>query len=205
MRANRRKLKGTPKAEPLSLSENRQSPRKAIFLDRDGTLNQDLGYVHKNADWIWLPEVLEALKMFRDAGWLLVVISNQSGVGRKLFRLEDLKNLESYVDEELKSHNIVISGWYDCIHVPEAGCGCRKPAPGLIFDAVRDLTIDSALSWMIGDRIKDVEAGMAAGCRTGLIKNFKYPEDAIIAKTMYPHIQIWDSLLESAQYICRKN
>ncbi|MEG6503777.1 D-glycero-alpha-D-manno-heptose-1,7-bisphosphate 7-phosphatase, partial [Desulfovibrio sp. 1214_IL3152] len=130
--------------------------RRAIFLDRDGTLNRDTGYVHRKEDWQWLPGVPEALKRLRAVGYVLVVVSNQSGIARGMFDHDALKRLEEWINADLAAKNAAIDAWYYCPHLPEitGPCQCRKPEPGLILQAARDLHIDLADSWMIGDRVR---------------------------------------------------
>lgn len=145
--------------------------KRAIFLDRDGTLNKDSGYVHRKEDWIWLPGVLQALRRFRAAGYLLVVVSNQSGLARGMFTQKDLAALEAWVTTQMEEKNVGIDAWYYCPHLPEitGPCSCRKPEPGLLLQAARDLDIDLARSWMVGDSLRDVQAGLAAGCQCVLV------------------------------------
>ncbi len=145
--------------------------RRAVFLDRDGTLNKDVGYVHRKEDWQWLPGVAEALKRLRAVGYVLVVVSNQSGIARGMYDRESLRLLEEWVNAELAAKNAAIDAWYYCPHLPEitGPCECRKPEPGLLLQAARDLDLDLANSWMIGDRVRDVQAGLAAGCQSILL------------------------------------
>lgn len=145
--------------------------RRAVFLDRDGTLNKDVGYVHRKEDWQWLPGVAEALKRLRAVGYVLVVVSNQSGIARGMYDREALRLLEEWVNAELSAKNAAIDAWYYCPHLPEitGHCECRKPEPGLLLQAARDLELDLANSWMIGDRVRDVQAGIAAGCQSILL------------------------------------
>lgn len=148
------------------------SMRPAVFLDRDGTLNADLGYVHRKEDWQWLPGVVETLRRLRAAGYCLVVVSNQSGIARGLFARKDLAALESWVNAQLAGRGAAIDAWYHCPHLPEitGPCPCRKPAPGLLLRAAADLGLDLARSWMVGDKMRDVQAGLAAGCRCVLLR-----------------------------------
>ena len=141
--------------------------QKAIFLDRDGTLNEDTGYVHRIEDWRWLPNVRKSLAQAQSAGFALVVVSNQSGIARGLFTEEDLALLEREIDRDLARINVTVF-WYHCPHLPEitGPCLCRKPAPGMLLAAQKDLAIDMERSWMIGDRLRDCEAGLAAGLGT---------------------------------------
>ena len=145
--------------------------RRAVFLDRDGTLNKDVGYVHRKEDWQWLPGVAEALKRLRAVGYVLVVVSNQSGIARGMYDRESLRLLEEWVNAELAAKNAAIDAWYYCPHLPEitGPCECRKPEPGLLLQAARDLELDLSNSWMIGDRVRDVKAGLAAGCQSILL------------------------------------
>ena len=159
--------------------ENAQPLRRAIFLDRDGTLNKDSGYVCRKEDWVWLPGTIQALRRFQAAGYLLVVVSNQSGLARGLYTRDDLAALEAWVNTQLAAQNVTIDAWYYCPHLPEitGPCSCRKPEPGLLLQAARELGIDLAHSWMIGDSLRDVEAGRAAGCKCVLLRP-KGKEDA---------------------------
>lgn len=179
--------------------------RKAIFLDRDGTLNRDHGYTHKAEDWEWLPGVLEALRILHDAGWFLVAASNQSGIGRGYYSREQLAALEAWLTRELKRQNCAIDAWYYCPHRPEENCACRKPEPGLILQAAKKHDIDLARSWMLGDRLKDAQAGLAAGCKAGIVLNPDYEDEAARARRLMPEIKIWPDLLAAAQDIVRVN
>lgn len=146
--------------------------RKAVFLDRDGTLNEDLGYVYRPEDWHWLPGVIETLRRLHAWGFVLVVVSNQSGIARGLYTLDDLHALEQWVASELIAQGACIDAWYACPHLPEitGTCTCRKPNPGLLLQAAHDLHIDLAHSWMVGDKVRDVLAGIAAGCQCILLR-----------------------------------
>lgn len=174
---------------------------RAVFLDRDGTLNLDTGYVHKREDWQWLPGVLDALARLSAAGWKLVVVSNQSGIGRGYFSRHDLDQLEAWLNNELAKNGIAMAGWYYCPHAPEDNCACRKPKPGMLLEAAKNLRLDLPRSWMIGDRLRDVAAGIGADCRAGLILNNKYPDEAAACREKFPQARIWRSLVEGADYI----
>lgn len=145
--------------------------RAAVFLDKDGTLVHDVPY-NVDPDRVRLvPGAGEALAMLRDAGFALIVVSNQSGVAEGRFRLEALRGVEARMAELLRPHRVDIAGWYWCPHaaaVPPV-CTCRKPAPGLLLRAAEDWDIDLAASWMVGDILNDIEAGRRAGCRGVLV------------------------------------
>lgn len=149
----------------------RMSKRRAIFLDRDGTLNRDKAYVHRIEDWEWLPGVIPALARLKAAGWLLVVVSNQSGIARGMFGHAELNALQDHANAALAPHHADIDAWYNCPHLPEitGPCQCRKPSPGLLLQAAEEWGIDLARSWMIGDKMRDVQAGHACGCKCILL------------------------------------
>lgn len=142
---------------------------RAVFLDRDGVLIADKGYVSRPADVEVLPGVPEALLKLQEAGWRLIVVTNQSGIGRGLFSLEDYDRVTARMCAMLP---VTLDGIFCCPHAPEDDCDCRKPKPGLLLKAAQELGIDIAQSVMIGDRLSDVEAGSAAGCRLSL---FSFP------------------------------
>lgn len=147
--------------------------RPAIFVDRDGTLNVEKNYLHRFEDWEWIPGAVEAIKAFNEAGYLVIVISNQAGVARGMYSEADINRLHAHVDEELCRLSARIDAYYYCPHHPEFGenrdCACRKPSPGLIFQAQQDWGIDLSRSWMIGDKMSDIEAGEIAGVKSMLV------------------------------------
>ena len=175
--------------------------RRAIFLDRDGTLNKDTGYVHRKEDWHWLPGVVEALKRFHAVGYALVVVSNQSGLARGMYDLAALHELEAWINADLEAKGAAIDAWYYCPHLPEitGPCSCRKPAPGLILRAAEEMGLDLARSWMVGDRVRDVEAGLAAGCRCVLLRPAQggYAADAPVPPgvAVAPHLAAAEVLI----------
>jgi histidinol-phosphate phosphatase family protein len=140
-------------------------PRKAIFLDRDGTINEDPGYLRNPDELKLLPGVGEALAMLKKTGYQLIVISNQSGVGRGLIEKQALPRIHQRLDALLSPRGVLIDHYELCVHRPEDGCDCRKPKPKLIQDAAAKLNIDLSQSYMIGDKISDVNSGRLAGCR----------------------------------------
>lgn len=149
---------------------------KAIFIDKDGTLIEDVPY-NIDPDKIKLyPEVGSALKHLKKAGFRLVVISNQAGVAKGLFKEEDLEEVEKVLAKMLERYNVVLDSFYYCPHHIEGkveeyaiDCSCRKPKAGLLTKAAADLNIELSKSWMLGDILNDVEAGNRAGCKTILI------------------------------------
>jgi histidinol-phosphate phosphatase family protein len=142
--------------------------RSAVFLDRDGTLIVDRGYLRDPEGIEFLPGALEALASFQRTGLALVVVSNQSGVGRGLITAEEAGRVDERFLNLLTKAGIRLDGVYYCPHAPDAGCDCRKPLPGMIITAAKKLSLDLGSSVMVGDKPSDVLAGQAAGCRAVL-------------------------------------
>lgn len=143
--------------------------KKAIFLDRDGVINKDLGYVHTIKDFHFLPGVFEALRTFDSLGYLLIIVTNQSGIGRGYYTQNNFKMLTDWMKKRLQEAGIEIAGVYHCPHHPDDGCDCRKPQPGLILQAAKDFDIDLSRSWMIGDKQSDIEAARRAGVKNAIL------------------------------------
>jgi D-glycero-D-manno-heptose 1,7-bisphosphate phosphatase len=137
--------------------------RRALFLDRDGTLIVDVGYPSDPAQVELLPGVVDALRELQQE-WMLVVISNQSGIGRGLFTAEDAAAVHRRFLELFEQAGVTFAGSYYCPHTPDAACRCRKPEPGMLLDAARELGLEISASVMIGDKPSDLDAGRAAGC-----------------------------------------
>lgn len=151
---------------------------RAVFLDKDGTLIPDIPY-NVNADLIQIDnQTIEGLRLLKEQGFLLIVISNQSGIAKGRFTEGQLEDVFKKISVLLEEHHLAINAYYYCPHFPLSkvaqyaiACNCRKPMPGLILKAAEDFNIDRSASWMIGDILHDVEAGKRAGCSTVLIDN----------------------------------
>ena len=147
--------------------------RAAVFLDRDGTINVEKQYLYRYEDWEWTPGAIDAIKLFNANGFLVIVVSNQAGIARGLYSELDVRLLHEKVDWELCSQGAKINAYYYCPHHPDFGnkivCGCRKPAPELLFRAQKDWGIELSRSFMIGDKADDVKAGQAAGVKSILV------------------------------------
>jgi histidinol-phosphate phosphatase family protein len=150
----------------------------AVFLDKDGTLLEDVPYNVEPDRMRWAPGAETALRMLAEAGFRLVVVSNQSGVARGLFDEKALVGVRTRLAEMFQAIGTSLADFYYCPHYPEGKvpphatpCDCRKPAPGLIARAASEHQLDLGRSWMIGDILDDVEAGRRAGCRTILLDN----------------------------------
>ena len=145
------------------------SPSPTVFLDKDGTILVDVPYNVDPARMELMPTVREGLALLGAAGYRLAVVSNQSGVGLGRFGAAALEPVEERLRELFAESGAVLSGCFWCTHAPADGCGCRKPAPGLVARAANALASDLGRSWMVGDILDDVEAAHAAGCRAVLV------------------------------------
>jgi len=145
-------------------------PRSAVFLDRDGVINRECGYVHDVDDFHFIDGVFDACLAMIKAGYRLIVITNQAGIARGYYTEDDFHHLTKWMLGEFKQHGIKIDDVYYCPHHPIHGvgeyrrdCGCRKPAPGMILRAAKEHSLDLRRSVLIGDKATDIEAGRAAG------------------------------------------
>ncbi len=145
--------------------------RAAIFLDRDGVLNRDVGYPHRIEDAILYDDVIPALRRMQRAGYLLLVVSNQSGVARGFFGMDEVSRFNRAIASQLRKAKIRITdkSFYVCPHGPRDGCSCRKPRPGLLRRAARQHRVDMKKSFTIGNSETDIEAGRRAGTKTVLL------------------------------------
>ena len=147
------------------MTENPQ-PRPAVFIDRDGTIIHDADYLADITELEVFSFSSEALALLRDKGYLIIVLSNQSGVGRGMFSTETVHEINNALNERLGE---LVDAFYFCPHVPDQGCDCRKPAIGLVRQALEDFEIDIPNSWMVGDKVSDIELGFNAGIATALV------------------------------------
>lgn len=142
---------------------------KAIFLDRDGTINVDFGYVVNPLDLKFIDGVVFSLKQLRESGYILIIITNQSGVARGLFTETDAKVFNQFLCDKLKEFGVEIQDVFMCVHAPEDNCACRKPSPYLINEAIKKYDIEINSSFMIGDKPTDVLCGVNANVKSMLI------------------------------------
>lgn len=149
-----------------------------VFLDRDGTINHDPGYVYRVEDYALLPGVVEALGALRDGGFRFAIVTNQSGIGRGLYTLDDFWSYQKHLIADLGVRGITIDATYVCPHLTTDGCGCRKPSPASLFRAREELGADLAASWVVGDHVSDVELGVRAGARSILVRTGHGEEEA---------------------------
>lgn len=175
--------------------------QKAVFLDRDGVINDDHGYTHKTDDFDFIEGVFPACRRFMTLGYKLVVVTNQSGIARGYYTEADFEYLTDFMLNEFKQQGITLDGVYYCPHHAQEGygdykteCDCRKPKPGMLYSAAHELNIDLSESIMIGDKITDMIAGKAAGVKKCiLISNNKAGVSGELADAVAPsllHVRI---------------
>ncbi|MFZ4855710.1 MAG: D-glycero-beta-D-manno-heptose 1,7-bisphosphate 7-phosphatase [Desulfuromonadaceae bacterium] len=178
--------------------------KRAVFLDRDGTVNVEKEYLYRSADFEFIPGAPEAIRILNEAGIMVVVVTNQSGVARGYYTEEDVEILHRHITCELERFGAHVDAWLYCPHHPTGRgsyalpCQCRKPLPGMLHDASRRYDIDLRNSTMIGDKRTDMEAGQTAGCRTILVRTgFGTAEEPYIA----PQTTVCDDLFSAVKCI----
>lgn len=175
--------------------------RKAVFLDRDGTINHDPGHLYRREDFEFLPNADKAIAEIKSKGYLAIVITNQAGIAKKLYTAEDVDLLHEYIDSELlKSCGVTADGYYYCPHHPNAvveeyksECSCRKPKPGMILKAVSDfaeigIEIDLDNSFTVGNKLSDIMAGINAGTGTNILIGSDEPDAAETASAHFRNL-----------------
>ena len=142
---------------------------KVIFLDRDGVINQEVGYLHNSKDFKFIDGTFDACKKFQTLGYKLIIVTNQSGIARGYFNENDYKNLTQWMLGQFYKNSISILDIFYCPHGPESKCDCRKPKPGMINFLIKKFNIDINRSWLIGDRETDIQAARSASVNSMLI------------------------------------
>lgn len=171
--------------------KNLKYKQKAVFLDRDGTINKYVGFLRNVEDFELIAGVADAIKKINASGYLAIVVTNQPVIARGEVTVSQLKEIHNKMETLLGQKGAYIDGLYYCPHHPHKGykgevselkfdCNCRKPKPGMLLKAAEDFNIDLSQSWMIGDGENDIKAGVAAGCKTALIGNGTYGQDLIV-------------------------
>lgn len=172
--------------------------KKVIFLDRDGTINVDSGYVYLVEKWQFIDHAIQALKMLQDKGFTLAIATGQSGIARGMYDEAAMHALHDHMDTLLKEQGVHIDAIAFCPHAPEDNCECRKPKPGMAKQIEEHIgPIDYANSWMIGDKLDDVGFGKTIGAKTALIKSRYWNKNDI---RLSPDIVV-SSLYEAAEKI----
>ena len=179
--------------------------RRAVFLDRDGTINVEKEYLHRVEDFEFIPGAVEAIRLLKEGGFLVLVVTNQSGIGRGYYDEADLERIHRHMAAELARSGASVDACYFCPHHPHHGtgeyriaCACRKPLPGMLLEAAAKFSIDLGSSYMVGDKLTDVEAALAAGCRPVFVTTGYGADEAAAAPANVPR---FGSLLEAARAI----
>lgn len=185
--------------------------RKAVFLDRDGVINEEVNYAHRRDQLILIPRAGEAIRLLNDHGFLVIVVTNQAGIARGLYEEKDMHAFHRALEEELKKENNArADAIYWCPHHPEGvceaqrmNCDCRKPNSGMILRARQDFDIDLAASFIVGDKWSDVQAGRNAGCKTILVRTGQGAREFAEKKNQSADHYAAD-IFEAVQFILRE-
>ena len=176
-------------------------PQNALFLDRDGIINIDHGYVSKIEDFTFSEGIFELLHLFKQEGYLLFVITNQSGIGRNYYTQDDFETLTKWMIKTFAEQNIIIEKVSYCPHSPEDNCLCRKPATGMIDVILEEYNIDLSTSWLIGDKQSDIDLAQNSHIKhsiaigTNDIRNSEYHFNSIDA--CYKYLKVHKDIIQS--------
>ena len=178
----------------------------AVFLDRDGTINEEVGYLSDPGQVNLIPGAADALARLRAAGFKLVVVTNQSGIARGLFTVEELQHVNHALEKILKVNGARVDAFYFCPHHPHYGekvvCECRKPKPGMAKAAAKELGIDLLKSYFVGDKVSDIELGKNAGGKTALVlTGYGIEEKGLLEARGVKPDMVLDGLPEAADWI----
>ena len=178
---------------------------RAVFLDRDGTINVEQEYLYRIEHFAFIPGAPQAIKLLKDAGFFVIVVTNQSGVARGYYDEAAVHDLHRYMDAELARIGAGVDAYYFCPHHPEQGigdykkeCECRKPLAGMLLQAAADFSLDLKSSFIIGDKLADMEAGLKADCRPLLVRT---GYGAAESAKLPAGIPVFDDLLAAAKAI----
>ncbi|MCH2034040.1 MAG: D-glycero-beta-D-manno-heptose 1,7-bisphosphate 7-phosphatase [Tenacibaculum sp.] len=164
---------------------------KVIFLDRDGVINEDSGYVHKKEDFVFIQGIFDSCRSLISKGFELIIITNQSGIGRGYYTVEDFLILNDWMLNEFEKANVNICDVFFCPHTPQDNCNCRKPKTGMLDKADLKYNIDKSNSWVIGDKETDIEAGINFGINNTILinRNENIQIESYNAKFIIPSIK----------------
>lgn len=158
---------------------------KTIFLDRDGVINKEVNYLYQIENFDFIDGVFETCKYFEDIGYKIVIITNQSGISRGYFSEQDFLDLTEWMINQFNNNQINILDVLYCPHSPEMGCDCRKPKPGMFFNAQRKHSIDIRQSWAIGDSERDIVAASRAGVKNTILVRSGHTVDETNSKARF--------------------
>jgi len=180
---------------------------RAVFLDRDGTINVEKDYLFRPEEFEFIPGVPDAIRRLRERGFLVFVVTNQSGVARGYFTLEAVNHLHDHIQKQLRVLGTEIDGFFTCPHHPTDGqgefrkdCDCRKGQPGMLLQAAAEYGVDLGASFMVGDKKADLEAGRAAGCHPLLVRT-GYGEKELTGGARFLAEGVFADLPAAVEYI----
>jgi histidinol-phosphate phosphatase family domain/HAD-superfamily hydrolase, subfamily IIIA len=179
---------------------NKTERKPAVFLDRDGTLIEEVNFLHRVEDLKFFSFTNEAVKLLKEKGFLVIIVTNQSGIGRKIYTEKQMHEIHEAIQSKLTKS---IDAFYFCPHLPTDGCRCRKPNPGMIEAACADFSIDLENSWVIGDKALDVELGQNVNLQTALVMT-GYGRKDLNKLSKSPHLTT-ENLLEAVYKIINFN
>lgn len=194
-------IQGVLGSEAISEKKTPRSSKKlrAVFIDRDGTINEEVEYLHQPIDVQIIARAGEGIKALQDAGFKIVIVTNQPGIGFGYFTRQELFKVNKQILSELNKSGALVDKFLFCPHTKADQCECRKPKPGMLKRAALELGVDLSQSYMIGDSNSDIEAGKAAGCKTILVQTGKAGKDGL--QQVEPDL-VCSSLFEASQKIC---
>jgi D-glycero-D-manno-heptose 1,7-bisphosphate phosphatase len=187
----------------LNSPKNNPGQRPAVFLDRDGTINEEMGYINHLSRFRLLPNAAPAIRRLNEAGFPVVVITNQSGAARGYFPASLVEEVHHHMQNLLAAQGARVDAIYTCLHAPDEGCSCRKPQPGLLFRAAAELSLDLSRSYLVGDRYVDIQTAANAGVQGILILTgyglgeYEHFQNANPAQPVH----IAQDLLDAAEFI----
>jgi len=170
---------------------------KTIFLDRDGVINNDTGYLYKVEDCKFINGVFEACQYFKSLGYQIIIVTNQSGISRGYFSEKDFQIISDWMIDQFQANNINILDIFHCPHAPKYKCDCRKPEPGMFILAKNKYNIDMNKSWMIGDSERDITAANLAGIQNTILVRSGHKIDEFESNSMF----FLDSIFQAKQVI----
>ena len=170
---------------------------KTIFLDRDGVINKEINYLHKIEDFEFIDGVFEACQFLQSLEYKIIVITNQSGISRGLYTNNDYQIITKWMVSQFMKNNISILDTFHCPHLPDSGCNCRKPKPGMLLNAKNKYDIDMNQSWMIGDKETDITAAISSGINNTILVKSGHKINEADSRAKF----IIDSINQSSQLI----
>ena len=170
---------------------------KTIFLDRDGVINKETGYLHKIENFKFINGVFEACQHYEQLGYKIIIVTNQSGISRGHYSEDDFRNITDWMITQFNKNNIQILDTFHCPHLPDSGCNCRKPKPGMLLEAKKKYNINMLESWMIGDKETDITAAISSGINNTILIKSGHKINEADSRAKF----IIDSINQSSQLI----